>query len=85
MALTLALMITLGACRSVPPETKVYIPDFSMQKPTRPVLEDVVLVNPVPPELLRNYSAVTGYALGWEDYYFEHEQFIKDQRKIYNE
>ena len=83
MILLLTILISLAGCKTIPVEPTVYIPNFTTQKPVRPVLEAVELVGPVPPTLLRNYSAVTQYALAWEWYYDEHEKFIVEQREIY--
>jgi len=77
------ILISLASCKTVPVEPTVFIPDFTMQKPIRPVMEPVVLVDPVPASLLRNYSAVTTYAMSWEDYDWEYEKFLTEQREIY--
>jgi hypothetical protein len=81
MILLIALTVS---CKTVPIKPTVFIPDFTMQKPIRPVMEPVVLVDPVPASLLRNYSAVTTYAMSWEDYDWEYEKFLAEQREIYN-
>lgn len=82
--LLMILMIFLISCKTPPTEPEVLIPDFTAQKPIRPVLESVTLKTPIPSELLRNYSVITNYALEWEAFYEEYQKFLEKQREIYN-
>ena len=81
MILLIALTVS---CKTIPVEHTIWIPDFNAQMPVRPVLEPVVLVDTVPPALLRNYSAITLYAMGYEDAYKEIVAFHKKLQEIYN-
>ena len=65
----------LSGCKNIPVTPDIVIPTFTAQRPARPVLEKVTLSTPVPPPLLRNYSAVTLYSMSMEDYADGLEEF----------
>ena len=68
----------MTSCKILPVTPDIVIPTFDAQRPSRPVLDPVTLIDPVPPALLRNYSAITLYAMDMEDYADGLETFLAD-------
>lgn len=63
--------ILLSSCSSIKPAPPgIDPPSFGMVRPSRPVLEQVIIPEGtvIPDSLLRNYNALAMYALDLEDY-----------------
>lgn len=63
--------ILLSSCSSTKPVPPgIEPPSFEMVRPSRPVLEQVIIPEGtvIPDSLLRNYNALAMYALDLEDY-----------------
>lgn len=61
----------LGSCSSIKPMNPgIEPPSFEMVRPSRPVLEQVIIPQGtvIPDSMLRNYNAMAMYALDLEDY-----------------
>ena len=65
------LAILLVSCSSIKPVSPgIEPPSFEMVRPSRPVLEPVIIPQgtAIPDAMLRNYNALAMYALDLEDY-----------------
>lgn len=65
------LAMVLGSCSIIKPVSPgIEPPSFEMVRPSRPVLEPVIIPQGkiIPDALLRNYNALAMYALDLEDY-----------------
>ena len=65
------LAILLSSCSSFKPVSPgIEPPSFEMVRPSRPVLEPVIIPQgtAIPDAMLRNYNALAMYALDLEDY-----------------
>ena len=80
--------ILLSSCSSTKPvPPKIEPPSFEMVRPSRPVLEQVIIPEGtvIPDSLLRNYNALAMYALDLEDYAFGGlERYASELIGIYN-
>ena len=72
----LILVISLSSCATIP-AVEDTTPNFRAVRPTRPVLEAVTLVDPVPSPFLRNFNSVVLYSMDMEDYATMLEEHIK--------
>lgn len=87
------LVMILVSCSSIKPAPPgIEPPSFEMVRPSRPVLEQVIIPEGtvIPDSLLRNYNALAMYALDLEDYawggseYGGLEKFVDDLMGICN-
>lgn len=65
------LAMLLSSCSSIKPvSTGIEPPSFEMVRPSRPILEHVIIPQGmvIPDAMLRNYNALAMYALDLEDY-----------------
>ncbi len=70
------LVMSLSSCTTTP-VVEDTTPNFRAVRPTRPVLEAVTLVDPVPSPFLRNFNSVVLYSMDMEDYATMLEEHIK--------
>ena len=87
------LAMLLVSCSSIKPMSPgIAPPSFEMVRPSRPVLEPVIIPQGtiIPDALLRNYNALAMYALDLEDYawgcdeYGGLEKYVDDLTAICN-
>lgn len=72
------LAILLSSCATIAEaEPERDIPTFTQVRPVRPVLEQITIPSNtvIPDSMIRNYNAITLYALSLEDYAWGGETF----------